>query len=136
MQRRVWLPHDDYLAAAKNKPERVAAITEMLVRGGLMACQPISLQTVTAKRRFKLVQRKNIKEATYTSLQSVLRDKGISSYVELIWPLPGETFETFSDGITRLCRSKADAIIVFPHLVLGNTESITIKICMEYGIAS
>jgi hypothetical protein len=41
--------------------------------------------------------------------------------VELIWPLPGETFESFKDGLTKLCRSYADTIIVYPQLLLHNT---------------
>jgi len=109
-----------YMAAAKNRPDRMAEITEILVRGGLMACQPISLQTVS-EQSLKLIDRTNIKEVTYTGLQKVLRERDVSSYVELIWPLPGETLQSFGEGITRLCHSKADTIIVYPHLLLHNT---------------
>jgi radical SAM superfamily enzyme YgiQ (UPF0313 family) len=109
-----------YMAAAKNRPERMAQITEIFVRGGLMVTQPISLQTLNPEA-LKLVERGNIREETYVELQRTLREKQISSYVELIWPLPGETFESFKDGLTRLCRSYADTVIVHPQLLLHNT---------------
>jgi len=112
-----------YMAAAKNRPERMARITEIFVRGGLMVTQPISLQTLNPEA-LKLVERGNIREETYVELQRTLREKQISSYVELIWPLPGETFESFKDGLTRLCRSKADTVIVHPQLLLHNTPMV------------
>lgn len=109
-----------YMAATKNRPERMAQITEIFVRGGLMVTQPISLQTLNSGA-LKLVERDNIREETFVELQRTLREKQISSYVELIWPLPGETFESFKDGLTKLCRSYADTVIVYPQLLLNNT---------------
>jgi hypothetical protein len=41
--------------------------------------------------------------------------------VELIWPLPGETYDSFRDGLTTLCRRYADTVIVYPQLMLHNT---------------
>ncbi|WP_369226903.1 radical SAM protein [Streptomyces sp. R39] len=109
-----------YMAATKNRPERMAQITEIFVRGDLMVTQPISLQTLNPEA-LKLVDRSNIREETFVELQRTLREKQISSYVELIWPLPGETSESFQDGLTKLCRSYADTVIVYPQLLLHNT---------------
>ncbi|WP_411151240.1 B12-binding domain-containing radical SAM protein [Streptomyces sp. A30] len=109
-----------HMAAAKNRPERMAEITEIFVRGGLMVSQPISLQTMN-ESTLEMVDRKNIREETYIALQRLLREKRISSYVEMIWPLPGETLDSFKEGLTRLCRSYADTIIVYPQLFLHNT---------------
>jgi hypothetical protein len=109
-----------YMAAAKNKPERMSEITELLCDGGLLACQPISLQTITS-HALDLIDRSNIKLSTYSKLQEKLREKQISSYVELIWPLPGDTLETFMHGAAQLCRAKADGLIIYPHLLLHNT---------------
>ncbi|MGY5060944.1 B12-binding domain-containing radical SAM protein [Streptomyces sp. 900105755] len=118
--RETGFPMVVYMAAAKNRPERMAQITEIFVRGGLMVTQPISLQTLNSEA-LELIDRANIREETYVELQRTLREKAISSYVELIWPLPGETFESFKDGLTKLCRSYADTVIVYPQLLLHNT---------------
>jgi radical SAM superfamily enzyme YgiQ (UPF0313 family) len=109
-----------HMAAAKNRPDRMAEITEIFVRGGLMVTQPISLQTLNSSA-LEMVDRQNIREETYIGLQRLLREKRISSYVELIWPLPGETLQSFKEGLTRLCRMYADTIIVYPQLLLHNT---------------
>lgn len=108
------------MQAAKNRPDRVTEITEILVEGGLLASQPVSLQTVSPAT-LELVQRANIKESTYVALQSKLKENDISSYTELIWPLPGETLGSFQDGVEKLWRSGADAIVIYPQLLLHNT---------------
>src|SRR5262249_19229724 len=114
-------PTSMVIAAAKNRPERVVEITEILVRGGLVTSQPISLQTVNTDA-LQLIDRQNIRETTYTDLQRTLNEKGISSFIELIWPLPGETLESFKAGVGRLCRLHADTLTIYPQLLLHNTE--------------
>jgi hypothetical protein len=106
--------------AAKNKPDRVADITRILVAGGLLTSQPISLQSMDTGV-LSMIDRSNIRPETYTALQHTLREEKISSYIEMIWPLPGETTDTFRDGLTKLCRSQADTILVYPQLLLRNT---------------
>ena len=119
------------MAAAKNKPARMAEITEIFVRGGLMATQPISLQSLNDET-LRLVDRKNIRQETYISLQQTLRSKGISSYIELIWPLPGESYASFKEGVTKLCRSDADTLIIYPQLLLNNTPMFSQQ--EEFGL--
>lgn len=108
------------MQAAKNRPDRVTEITEILVAGGLLASQPVSLQTVSPQA-LQMVDRSNIKESTYIALQQKLHEKQISSYTELIWPLPGETLKSFREGIGRLCHSDAGTVVVYPQLLLRNT---------------
>lgn len=118
--RRTGYPLMLSMNAAKNKPDRVADITRVLVGGGLLTSQPISLQSMDSGV-LDLVNRSNIRTETYTRLQHTLREEAISSYIEMIWPLPGETTDTFKTGLTQLCRSGADTILVYPHLLLHNT---------------
>ena len=108
------------IQAAKNRPDRVTEITEILVEGGMLTAQPVSLQT-TSPQTLEIVQRSNIKDSTYAELQVKLKEKKISSYTELIWPLPGETLTSFREGIAKLCRTGADSIVAYPQLLLRNT---------------
>lgn len=108
------------MAAAKNRPDRMATITETLSKGGLVTSQPISLQSMSPQT-LEVVQRSNIRLSAFTELQTALREKGINSHIELIWPLPGETLESFQNGIAELCRLRADSIIIYPQLLLRNT---------------
>lgn len=108
------------MQAAKNRPDRVTEITEILVAGGMLTSQPVSLQTVSPTA-LTMVDRSNIKGSTYIELQRKLHEKQISSYTELIWPLPGETLNSFREGISRLCRMGADVVVTYPQLLLRNT---------------
>lgn len=108
------------MQAAKNRPDRVTDITEILVAGGMLTSQPVSLQTVSPAT-LAMVDRSNIKESTYVELQQKLHEKEISSYTELIWPLPGETLDSFREGIGKLCRIGADVVVTYPQLLLPNT---------------
>jgi radical SAM superfamily enzyme YgiQ (UPF0313 family) len=121
MKKRYGFPTSLVIAAAKNRPERVAEITEILVGGGLVTSQPISMQSVNTST-LELIDRSNIREETYINLQKDLREKEISSFIELIWPLPGETLESFTEGVARLCRMGADTLTVYPQLLLHNTS--------------
>jgi hypothetical protein len=114
------LPNVVYFSAAKNKPQAVTKITGIFQESGLIASQPVSLQTLEPAS-LALVSRSNIKLSAFAAVQADLRDKGISSFIELIWPLPGETLSSFRHGIGTLCENEAQTIIAYPHLLLNNT---------------
>ncbi len=104
-----------YYSAAKNSPHRVTEVTRLFRAAGIIAAQPISLQTLDEKT-LELVDRQNIRTSAYIQVQQNLSELKISSFTELIWPLPGETLISFDDGIT---------VIVYPHLLLHNTPLYT-----------
>lgn len=117
-------PQSVYFSSSKNTPERVTEIAAILDEAKLMSTQPISLQTMSADS-LVAVKRDNIRVETYTKLQRVLNTRGISSFIEIIWPLPGETLESFKDGCSELCALGADSFIVYPLLVINNVEMET-----------
>lgn len=121
LARKNKMPSVVYYSAAKNKPERMTQITEIFTRAGVITSQPVSLQTMS-DTSLELIDRKNIKLSSYVQLQESLNEKKISSFTELIWPLPGETLASFKEGINRLCEAKADTIISYPQLLLHNTS--------------
>lgn len=114
------LPNVVYFSAAKNKPHAVTVITSIFQDAGLIASQPVSLQTLEP-RSLDLITRSNIKLSAFTAVQEDLRAKKISSFIELIWPLPGETLGSFKTGISTLCENEAQTVIAYPHLLLNNT---------------
>ncbi len=114
------LPNIVYFSAAKNKPHAVTKITSIFQDAGLISSQPVSMQTIEP-RSLELIARSNIKLTAFASVQEDLREKGISSFIELIWPLPGETLESFKSGISTLCDNDAQTVIAYSHLLLNNT---------------
>jgi putative methyltransferase len=116
---RFGYPMTVFFSAAKNSPERVTAITKELSKADLISTQPVSLQTMDSNTLIS-VKRSNIKESSYTRLQQELRDSNLSSFIEMIWPLPGETLESFKTGLGMLCTSEADAFVIHHLLLLNN----------------
>ncbi len=109
-----------YFSAAKNSPHRVSEITEVFTKSGLLNAQPISMQTLDEKS-LDYIDRKNIRLSAYEELQEDLNERGISSFIELMFPLPGETLSTFKKGIQSLFELRASVLIIYPHLLLLNT---------------
>ncbi|GAB4568007.1 MAG: hypothetical protein Tsb0020_21020 [Haliangiales bacterium] len=114
------VPHIIYFSAAKNKPSSVTQITNIFKESGLITSQPVSMQTLDATS-LEMIDRSNIKLDAFAAVQRDLRERGIGSFIELIWPLPGETIESFKRGIGTLCENDADTIIAYSHLLLNNT---------------
>lgn len=113
-------PNVVYFSAAKNKPQAVTKIASIFQNANLIASQPVSLQTLEPSS-LDLISRSNMKLSAFAAIQEDLREKQISSFVELIWPLPGETLDSFKRGIGTLCENEAQTVIAYPHLLLNNT---------------
>ena len=119
MKRSHRYPDRVAFSSAKNSPDRVERIAKLLVDGDLLSAQAISLQTMN-DRALDVARRGNIKPETYLRLQTRLNEWNVSSNVELIWPLPGETLESFKQGIDQLCAMGAQAFQLYPLLWLNN----------------
>lgn len=117
---RFGMPFYVNFSAAKNSPERVSEISSVFDQVGMMNSQPVSLQTMSQIALAK-VERSNIKTEAYQTLQQELNTNGISSFIELIWPLPGETLSSFKKGIDELCVMNASSLMAYPNLLLHNT---------------
>ncbi|MFO0762541.1 MAG: hypothetical protein U0359_39240 [Byssovorax sp.] len=122
-----------YFCGSKNTPERVTEITKVLHDAGMLASQSVALQTMSPEA-LKLVNRDNIKTSSYTELQRSLNRQGISSLVEMIWPLPGETLASFQTGLAQLCEMEADSFQVYPLLLMNNVELNEKR--EEYGLVT
>ncbi len=106
-------------SSAKNNLERSLNVASILAEGKILTCQPISLQTLSADA-LKKANRDNIDQATYLALQRRTNELGLASFIEIIWPLPGETLDTFKDGLARLAQGGAQAFAIYPLLWLNN----------------
>lgn len=115
-----YAPMVVHFSAAKNSPQRVAEVTQIFQDSGLFSQQPISMQSLD-ETALEQIQRTNIKLTAFEELQSGLNERGIGSYIELIWPLPGETLSSFQKGISKLCERGAHTVVIYTHLLLHNT---------------
>ena len=96
-------PQIVFFLFTKSSPERVALMSDMMItqKADFIKSASISLQSLN-EETLKAVKRYNISEVKQQKLIDHLNSIGMSTYVELIWPLPYETYETFCKGIDTL----------------------------------
>jgi len=107
-------------SSAKNRADRATEIAEVLYAGGIISSRPVGLQSMT-KAVLKNIKRKNI-DLEILAPAGAQMEGGVSTYPELIWPLPGETLESFKKGLTDVCNRGFTSMLIFPALLLHATE--------------
>jgi radical SAM superfamily enzyme YgiQ (UPF0313 family) len=105
---------------AKNNPDRVHEIAKILNAEGLDKGITLSVQSMD-DGTLKTIKRKNLKFDTISSFIKKYQRDGIYTYTEIIMGLPGETYETFREGINRLLEAAAhDTVWMYRCTLLPN----------------
>ena len=86
---------------AKNNPDMVYKINCLLSEHGIGKGATISLQSLS-EEVLKNIGRSNINKNEYKRLLKMYHEAGISTYTELIIGLPGETLDSFVEGLCEL----------------------------------
>ncbi len=102
----------------KNNKERIIAGTEILGRS--MSIN-MSVQSMN-QEVLKNIKRQNVSLDTYKQVNEVLVRQGRIQKAEVIVPLPGETFQTFMQGLKELMDSRAQLIYSYTLQLLHGTE--------------
>tara|TARA_Y100000310_G_scaffold221576_1_gene223174 strand:- start:32487 stop:34511 length:2025 start_codon:yes stop_codon:yes gene_type:complete len=72
--------------------------------------------------------RKNIPVAMYNELEQKYHERDMSTYTEMILGLPGETYDSFKDGLEDVLRGSVDNqayvyhLQTYPNTLLGNPD--------------
>lgn len=112
-------PNLIYKATTKQNMHRTAEIESILHQASISSPVEVPLQTLN-DAAVENISRKHDVDA-YMWLIEFLNQRGIDSYLEYIWPLPGETLPAFKQAISQLCRANANVIFVYPFALLHNT---------------
>jgi len=114
-------PEHVYLYFAKNSSKRVVEIA-----GILQGMTPISLSRQTQNGDvLKNIKRSNIDIDTFNSLSRHAKALGVDSFAELIYGLPGESLESFLEGVKEVLDSDVDGLHFFPAMLLEGSEMAT-----------
>ncbi|SHG96965.1 radical SAM protein [Streptoalloteichus hindustanus] len=105
---------------AKNSNDRVLRTAKILHDGAILA--PVTLSTQSFDPTvLDLANRSNIRLENYRRLQTGFRELGIATYTDLIWGMPGETYDSFTRGLEETLTAGGSPV-VFPLLLLNNTD--------------
>lgn len=105
---------------AKNSNSQVVEIAEVLHSRGMLPGVTLSAQSFDT-HTLQLAHRGNIKSDRYDTLLTEFRERGIPTYTDLIWGLPGETLPIHLAGIERVLQA-GGCPVMWPLLLLNNTE--------------
>ncbi len=106
----------------KNTNERIFEIGSLFHEHALEKGITLSRQSFS-ELTLKNIKRDNIKLEVYTNLQKSFNDRNVPVYCELILGLPGETRETWIEGIEKLLQTGLqNQIFIYLCQMFNNTE--------------
>jgi len=129
-------PQQFRAAYAKNSNLRVFEIAKILNDSGMNKGVTLSFQSMD-DRTLEAIKRKNIKVHNLQELVRLYREEGIPTYSEIIMALPGETYDSFSDGIQQILDAgQHDGLNIYVCIVIPNSELAEPTYIAEHGIKS
>ncbi len=121
-KRRTGFPHKFRTCYGKNTDEKIFAIGKLFHEEQLEKGITISYQSVDAQVQ-QNIRRDNIKLESARELQRRFNDLGVPVYTELILGLPGETLQSWYDGVDRVLGSGLkNQLFMYLCQVFPNTE--------------
>lgn len=115
-------PKDFRVCFTKNSTHKIFDLATIFNDSGMLKGVSLSMQSLNEKA-LKFIKRDNIKLNTFEDLQNKYSSSNISTYTELIIGLPGETYESFIDGLCTLIeRGQHHQILVYNLSVMPNSE--------------
>lgn len=114
--------------------ERVYTVSKMLNDAGMSKGATLSFQSMD-DNTLTIIKRKNIGVEVFKNLMQRYRKESIPTYSELIVGLPGETYDSFADGIDKLIEcGQHDSIQCYSNESLPNSEQNQPEYRERYGI--
>lgn len=106
---------------AKNSNENVFKAGRLLYEAGADKGITLSYQTLCPEA-LKNIGRQNINESVYNELASKYAEMGIPTYSDLILGLPGETYDSFCEGLCRFMEcGQHNSVYVYRCQVYANS---------------
>lgn len=120
----------------KNRSKFVQKISKKLSDNSIDKSQTLSFQSLSPAV-LENIGRKNLDLDHFKHLMALYNQAGISAVSELIIGLPGETYESFCEGICTLLEcGQHNSIIVYPCELLPNSIMGSPGYIKKYGIKS
>ena len=120
----------------KNATERAYQTQRILADAGLNKGVDIALQSLD-QGTLESIKRANISLDTYHELQSRFTTDGIETYTDVILCLPGESYDSFADGVSTIIENGQHNRIQFNNLaILPNAEMGDPEYQVKYGMVT
>lgn len=121
---------------AKNSNEAIWTIANILHGAGMLKSVTLAMQSMD-QGVLQNIRRKNIRFDHFGDLIKKYEAAGIPTYTELIMGLPGETLESYIDGVCQnLEAQQHSGLFCYMNLRLPNTEQDKPEYVEKYGLRS
>jgi radical SAM superfamily enzyme YgiQ (UPF0313 family) len=131
---RVGFPLALSVQNTKNGTDRAYKVQKLLADAGLNKGVAISLQSVDSAT-LAAIKRENISTESFQELQRRFTRDRVETYSDLILGLPGETYETFIEGVSKVVENGQHNRIQFNNLsILPNAEMGDPQYQKRYGM--
>jgi len=122
IRERTGFPHGFSVQNTKNATERAYQTQKILADAKLNKGVALSMQSLDATT-LKNIKRDNISLETYFELARRFTADKVETYSDIILGLPGETYDTFRNGVDKLIRLGQHNRVQFNNLtILPNAE--------------
>ena len=116
---------------AKNSNEKVIEITNNKTYATSWSYNSIeSLDDTTLEN----VRRSNISLEKFNKVREYIKSKGLKTHTDVILGLPGETKDSYLNGLRKVCEQKFDQVVTFNCRLLGGTEMNSPSYIKKHGI--
>jgi radical SAM superfamily enzyme YgiQ (UPF0313 family) len=131
---RLGFPRTLSVQNTKNSTERAFRIQEILTGAGMQAGVTLSLQSLD-QATLVAVDRANISLDSFLEIQRRFRAKKIPTYTDVILALPGESYESFANGVSRLIEGgQHDRVQFYNCAILPNAPMARPEYRARYGL--
>jgi radical SAM superfamily enzyme YgiQ (UPF0313 family) len=133
-RKRTGFPHGFSVQNTKNATERAYQSQKILADGKLNKGVALSMQSLDPTT-LKNIKRDNISLETYFELARRFTADKVETYSDLILALPGETYDSFCNGVDKLIRLGQHNRIQFNNLsILPNAEMGNPEYLRKFGM--
>ena len=118
----------------KNATDNIFDAAKILADADLSMGVTLSRQT-SDEQTLQNILRKNIGIEMYDELQERYREANMTTYTELILGLPGETYDSFKEGLEKIFEgNRVNQLYVYHAQVLPNTPFASSEYQEKFGI--
>lgn len=136
MKEKYGYPHALSVQNTKNATERAYQVQKLLAEAGLNKGVTIAFQSLDPTT-LEYIKRDNISSESFRELQKRFTRDGIETYSDMILGLPGETYESFANGVSSAIENGQHNRIQFGNLaILPNAEMGDPEYQKQYGMVA
>lgn len=106
---------------AKQSSDRVLEIARIFRAGGMACTTTMALQSVTPEAE-RIAKRYSMQPSKFADLIRKASESELDTYTDVIWGLPGESYDEFLDGLGAIAATGVPAILLHQLYLLPGTE--------------